>query len=116
MFPSNGSTVAKKRLAGYHNINFMNADIRSAGLPDDSFDVIVISHVLHDIPQKDRRPIVSELAKKLRSGGFVQLREPTRSRHGMPVEEIRSLMSENGLKEEFSKVEKNRFQARYVKS
>ena len=70
--------------------------------------------MLHDIPQKDRRPIVSEIAKKLRSGGFVQLMEPTRPRHGMPVEEIRSLMSENGLKEAFSKVGKNRFEARYV--
>ena len=40
--------------------------------------------------------------------------EPTRPRHGMPVEEIRSLMSENGLKEAFSKVGKNRFEARYV--
>lgn len=105
--------VAKRRLQGHHNVSYANADIRHAGLKYGSFDIIIISDVLHDIPLRERAPIVKELAKKLAPDGFIQLRELAGKRHGMAVEEIRSLMAANGLKESSPQVGRNRFSARY---
>lgn len=107
--------VAKRRLKEHSNVDFLNADVRSAGLPDASFDVVLINYVLHDIPRKERAAIVEELAKKLKPDGFIQLREPIGKRHGMPVAEIRSLMYANRLKESLAKSERKEFQARYGK-
>ena len=107
--------VAKKRLRKYRNVTFVNEDVRSAGLNDGSFDVIVVSNVLHDIPKTERSAIVKELTKKLKQNGFIQLRERTGPGHGMPSEEITSLMSSNKLKESSPEHSRNVFQARYSK-
>ena len=107
--------VAKKRLKKFHNIDFVQSDIRSSSLQNGSFDVIVVSYVLHDIPTNERAEIVKSLASKLKPTGFIQLREPTKERHGMPVGEIRTLMTKAGLKESSSTVGKKEFEARYSK-
>jgi ubiquinone/menaquinone biosynthesis C-methylase UbiE len=107
--------LAKKRLKDFHNIDFVNSDIRSSSLPKGSFDVIVVSYVLHDIPTNERAEIVKSLASKLKPTGFIKLREPTKERHGMPVGEIRSLMKKAGLKESSSNAGKKEFKARYSK-
>jgi ubiquinone/menaquinone biosynthesis C-methylase UbiE len=107
--------VAKRRLKGFHNIDFVRSDIRRFSLPNGSFDVIVVSYVLHDIPTKERSEIVKSMASKLKPTGFIHLREPTRERHGMPVEEIRSLMKAAGMKESTSTLGKNEFKARYCR-
>jgi ubiquinone/menaquinone biosynthesis C-methylase UbiE len=112
---SEWQAVIKKRMRDLRNVDYVNADVRDSGLPDGSFDVIVIRYVLHDIPREERTAIVTALARKLRPGGFIQLREPTKPRHGMPVAEIRSLMSGNGLKESSSTAKKSEFSARYLK-
>ena len=39
----------KKRLNELHNIDFVNSDIISPSLPNESFDVIVVSYFLHGI-------------------------------------------------------------------
>jgi ubiquinone/menaquinone biosynthesis C-methylase UbiE len=109
-------SVAKRRLKKFHNIDYVRSDIRSSTLPDGSFDVIVISYVLHDIPTKERAEIVNSIASKLKPNGFILLREPTRDRHGMPVDEIRSLMKKVGMKESSTKVGKNEFKARFSPS
>jgi ubiquinone/menaquinone biosynthesis C-methylase UbiE len=105
--------VARKRLRQFHNIDFVHSDIRSSSLQDGSFDVIVVSYVLHDIPKQERAEIVKSLTKKLRPDGYLQLREPTGKHHGMPVEEIRSLMRMAGLRETYSKQVRKQFRARY---
>jgi ubiquinone/menaquinone biosynthesis C-methylase UbiE len=106
-------TVAKRRLKKFNNIDFIQSDIRSSTLPDGSFDVIVVHYVLHDIPNVERPDIVKSLANKVKPNGFIQLREPTKERHGMPVDEIRALMKKAGMKESHSTVSKNEFKARY---
>ncbi|MGD0818676.1 MAG: class I SAM-dependent methyltransferase [Methanomassiliicoccales archaeon] len=108
--------VAKRRLKDFQNIDFIRSDIRSSSLRDGSFDVIVVSYVLHDIPEEERSEIVKSMVNKLKPDGFVQLREPTRKRHGMPVDDIRSLMKTAGMKESFSTVGKKEFKARYSRS
>jgi ubiquinone/menaquinone biosynthesis C-methylase UbiE len=105
--------IIRKRLRGRKNIEYVNSDVRTAGLPDSSFDVIVIHYVLHEVPIEDRQPTVKELASKLKPGGFIHMREPTKKGHGMPIEEVRSLMSEVDLKESLKAEKKANFQVRY---
>lgn len=105
--------VARRRLKGFNNIDFIQSDIRSSSLKNGSFDVIVVSYVLHDIPQEERAEIVTSLVKKLKPDGFLQLREPTGKRHGMPVDEIRAMMNSARMKESYPSVGKKEFRARY---
>jgi ubiquinone/menaquinone biosynthesis C-methylase UbiE len=105
--------VAKRRLRMFHNIDFVLSDVRSSSLMDGSFDVIVVSYVLHDIPQAERMEIVSSLVKKMRPEGRLQIREPIGKHHGMPVAEIRSLMGAAGLKETSSYSRKKEFRASF---
>ena len=66
--------MAKKRLKEFRNVDFVNSDISSSPLPNGSFDVIVVSYVLHDIPSEERAEIVNGLTSKLKPTGFIQLR------------------------------------------
>jgi ubiquinone/menaquinone biosynthesis C-methylase UbiE len=112
---SKWQSVIRRRLKGRKNIEYVNSDVRTAGLPDASFDVIVIHYVLHEIPINDRQPIVRELARKLKPGGFINLREPTKKGHGMPVEEVEVLMNDVGLKESMKAGRKASLQVRYMR-
>lgn len=53
------------------------------------------------------------LARKLAIGGSYVIREQMRPSHGMPFEEIRTLMAANGLKEMSSELGKWEFSAIY---
>jgi chemotaxis methyl-accepting protein methylase len=107
--------VAKKRLRRFQNVDFLNSDIRSSGLSEGSFDVIVISNVLHDIDPSQRQPIVQALAAKLGPRGSIYLRERTGKSHGISVEEIRQLMTGAQLKERSATNMKRQFKARFTK-
>jgi len=108
--------IIRKRLKGRNNIEYVNSDIRTARLPDSSFDVIVVHYVLHEVPLNERLLTVKELANKLKPGGFIHLREPTKEGHGVSAEDVRSLMSEVGLKESLKVEKKSNFQVRYTKT
>lgn len=107
--------IIKRRLKGRKNIVYINSDVRTASLQDSSFDAVVIHYVLHEVPHVDRLPIVKELASKLKAGGFIQLREPSKIGHGMAIKEARSLMSEAGLSESHKVEKKAEFMIRYTK-
>jgi len=108
--------IIRDRLKGRKNIEYVNSDLQAACLPDRSFDVIVVHYVLHEVPVDDRLPTVKELASKLKSGGFIHLREPTKKGHGMSIEEVRSLMSKVGLTESLKVERKGSFQVRYTRN
>lgn len=108
--------IIRRRLNGRKNIEYVNSDIRTSAIPDSSFDVIVIHYVLHEVPMEDRTQTVKELVGKLKPGGFIHLREPTKKGHGMQIEEAGALMKEAGLRESQTVARKGYFQARYSKS
>jgi len=107
--------VAKKRTRFFSNIDYKLGDISTLVIGDGSYDVILISFVLHDVDKGERRVIVDGLAKKLRPRGRIVIREPTKSRHGMDPNDIRFLMIGAGLKEVESTYVKGRFDATYLK-
>jgi ubiquinone/menaquinone biosynthesis C-methylase UbiE len=107
--------VAKRRLKRFPNLRFVNSDIFSAGIEDNHHDVIVVHFMLHDIPQPERSAIVSELAKKLKSGGYIYLGEPTVKSHGISVDEIQELVRSAGLSMDLRKRNRRYFEGKFTK-
>jgi ubiquinone/menaquinone biosynthesis C-methylase UbiE len=91
--------VVQKRLKQYPNVDFKLGDIASLDVPDDAYDVVVVHNVLHHVEADARQETVNILARKLKKGGRLFIRDPIREEHGTPVDEIRQLMSNAGLQE-----------------
>jgi len=90
--------AAQRELRGRTNVEFLLGDVPRLGLETASFDVVAIHFVLHDIEVEERRPAVDGLARALRPGGRIVLREPLRAGHGISAAEITTLMSDAGLR------------------
>jgi len=106
---------AQKRLKKYRNVVFMLGDIRKLDIPESSFDVICTIHVIHDIAPEERQDIVNALSQKIKPGGVLYIWEPIKVSHGMPVEEIRKLLSNSGFKESSYKTTKLTFKGKFLK-
>lgn len=107
--------IAQKRLKKYRNVVFMRGDIRKLDIPEGSFDVICTIHVIHDIAPEERQDIVNALSQKIKPGGVFYIWEPIKVSHGMPVDEIRELLSNAGFIESFSKTTKLTFKGKFLK-
>ena len=107
---------ARKRLEKYPNVECKLGDIRGLDIPDSSFDLISTIHVIHDITPAERPDIVKAISCKLRAGGLFFIRERIGKSHGMPVEEMQSLLSKAGLDEIEHKKTKSEYTGKYQKS
>jgi len=94
--------IAEKRLRRYPNARCLLGRIETRALDPESFDRIVIHNALHDIPEGEREDTLTELARVLKIGGKLHLREPVKPSHGATPDEIRALMNGVGLEEERS--------------
>jgi len=92
--------IAEKRLRRYSNATCLLGRIETHALDPESFDHIVIHNALHDIQEGERRNTVAELARVLKAGGKLYLREPVKPSHGATPDDIRALMNGVGLSEE----------------
>jgi ubiquinone/menaquinone biosynthesis C-methylase UbiE len=106
---------ARKRLSKYGNVECRAGDIRELDVPNSAFDVVSVIHVIHDIPPAERQSTVKELLRKLKKGGTIFVREPTKESHGMPVKEILALFSGEGLQETYCKEAKSEYVGRFQK-
>jgi ubiquinone/menaquinone biosynthesis C-methylase UbiE len=89
----------KKKLNNFSNVEFKKGDISELQIDTGSYDVIFINFVLHDIEKNIRQRTVNSLSLALKKTGTLYIKEPTRKSHGMPVEDIRTLMTIGGLEE-----------------
>ena len=89
----------RRALRAYPEVEFRLGDVRAMGLPEASFDVVLVHWMLHDVAPWDRPSIVAELARLLRPGGRLFSREPTGAKHGMPAAQARELFAAAGLSE-----------------
>jgi ubiquinone/menaquinone biosynthesis C-methylase UbiE len=87
----------------------MAGDIRKLDIADNSFDVISIIHVIHDIHPEERQSIIDNLARLLDKNGKIFIREPIKESHGIPVSEILTLLKNSGLSEIHSEVAKSEY-------
>lgn len=90
---------AEKRLKKYSNAECRIGDIRELDIPDAAFDVISTIHVIHEIAPAERQSTTEALSRKLKTGGWLFIKERIGKSHGIPVAEIRSLFESAGLKE-----------------
>lgn len=107
--------VAKKRLQKYKTADFFFGEITKLKLPESSFDAVYIHFVLHHVPISQRDETVKEFNRILKPGGRIYIKEPQREYDGMPVSEIRRLMSDNNFKEVSGKEKKGTFSGIYIK-
>jgi ubiquinone/menaquinone biosynthesis C-methylase UbiE len=107
---------AERRLRKYNNVEFKTGDIRDLDIPDSSYDIMSIVHVIHDIAAELRQATVKSLAAKLKEGGKLFIIEPTKKTHGMPIEEIRTLMRNAGLVETNKSIKKSSYKGEFTKS
>ncbi len=94
----------RKRLKKYPNVDFKLGDIASLAINDNAYDAVVVHFVLHHIDKRERQEKVRVISRKLKAGGRLFIREPTREGHGTSVNEIRQLMSAAGLHERDSRM------------
>ena len=106
----------RERPEKYPNVECKAGDIRELDIPDSSFDVISTIHVIHDVSPTERQSIVRILSQKLKEEELLFIREPIKKSHGMPVEEIRALLSDAGLNEIEHKETKSEYIGKYYKS
>lgn len=106
---------AQKRLEGFSNARVLCGEISNLALPQQSFDLISIIHVIHDIVKEKRAGTVRALAGVLRPQGRLWIWEPIRQSHGMPAEEIRRVMAEAGLREVSAETEGSSYKGIFEK-
>jgi len=107
--------IAQRRLRRYRNVKCTCGDIRTLEILDSSFDVVSMVHVIHDIAPQERQGIVAALSRKLKAGGTLFIREPIKTSHGMPVEEIHLLLSRAGLEETRQRQTKSEYMGKYCR-
>jgi ubiquinone/menaquinone biosynthesis C-methylase UbiE len=91
--------VLHRVLRDYPDVQYRLGDVRTMGLQEASFDVVLVHWMLHDVAPADRPSIVAELARLLRPGGRLFAREPTGRKHGIGAAEVRRLCAGAGLTE-----------------
>lgn len=69
-------TCAKSTLSAFSNVDFKLGNIGELTIEDNSYDIINVHFVLHDISKTDWTKIIPALVSKLKKGGKVLLREP----------------------------------------
>jgi len=106
---------AERRLGKHQNVECRAGNIGTLDIPESSFDVVYTIHTIHDIEPALRQEITDALSRKVKPGGVLFIREPIKKSHGMPVEEIRTLMSNAGLKETGRNQSKSEYRGTYQK-
>src|SRR5579872_3558878 len=65
--------MARENLAPWSRTDFLEAPAESVPLPDGSVDVVTSIFLFHELPVKQRREVVREMARLLKPGGAVIL-------------------------------------------
>jgi ubiquinone/menaquinone biosynthesis C-methylase UbiE len=101
--------VSRNNLKSYPNATLRNGHLANLHLKRNSFDVVNMHFVLHDIPKESREVIVNEMFELLRPGGKVYIREPLRDERKISSLEIKTIFTEAGFYPLFHEENKMRF-------
>jgi ubiquinone/menaquinone biosynthesis C-methylase UbiE len=106
--------IARERLKKYPNAKCTAGDIRTMTIPEHSKDVVVAIHVIHHIAQADRPAIIMALSRLLKKEGRLLIRERSESSHSIRPIEIRSLLSNSGMKEVTCNLSKSEYRGIFM--
>lgn len=88
--------TARRTLRRFGNVTFHHGHIDALDLPAAAYDLVVIHFVLHDIPAGERSTVAAALARLLKAGGRLAVREPRG--HGLENEELLAITAAAGLR------------------
>lgn len=71
--PQDVSAGIQRRQEGDKPIRWLHAQAEKTGLPDNSFDLVAIQYVCHELPQKATQDIYREAHRLLRPGGVLAM-------------------------------------------
>jgi SAM-dependent methyltransferase len=89
----------RRRQGGRDNLFCVWGELNRVRARVESFDIVVVHFVLHDIPRQERAETVRRIARLLVPGGSLYIREPTRASHGIEPAEVKMLAASAGLVE-----------------
>ncbi len=78
-------------------MTFLLGEAPDVGLPPGGFDLVWAHYVLHDVYWAVRRAVLEALARSLAPQGRFVVVEPSATRHGPSVDELRRLLQQAGL-------------------
>lgn len=89
-------TVIRRTLRRFDNVGYRLGHITQIDLPDATYDLALCHFVLHEIPPAERPLVVAALARKLKPGGCLILREPQNK--GLTSVALERLAADAGLR------------------
>lgn len=89
---------SKEVLKEFKNVEYYLGDITTLKIPENSFDVVVIHIVLHDIDVELRQNIILALYKTMKPGGLLYIREPLLADRQISGNAIELLMKNAGFR------------------
>lgn len=106
---------AEKRISRHPNASVVKGELSALDIRDSTFDVATIAYVIHDIAREKREGVATALARVLKPRGMIWVLEPTKPSHGIPVEELRALMTGASLEEISAEVKKSSYRGTFMK-
>ena len=101
--------VIQKTLRRFKNVCYQQGKIYEFDMQDGGYDVIVIHFVLHDIPAGERALVMQALARTLKPGGRLVIREPLGE--GITQEKLLQLALSSGLQNKKIKCKQSAYRA-----
>jgi ubiquinone/menaquinone biosynthesis C-methylase UbiE len=87
--------VLRRSLRRFDNVAYHLGQITQLDLPQAAYDLVVLHFVLHDIPSAEHPRLIHALARKLKPGGRLFLREP--QGHGLTPQYVTNLAAKANL-------------------
>ena len=89
----------RKKLRDYTNVDFILGDILEMRIPSNTFDIIIITWVIHHLPDEDRPDLLQSIVNTLKPDGKVYVIEFLAPPHGIPEIALFKLLNGTGLSE-----------------
>jgi len=89
----------RKKLRNYTHVDYNLGDIREMNIPSNTFDRIIITWVIHHLPEEERPDILLSIVNTLKPDGKVYVIEFLKPPHGIPEKPLFKLFNGTGLSE-----------------
>jgi len=89
----------RKKLRNHKNVDYVLGDIREMNIPSNTFDRIIITWVIHHLPDESRPDLLQSIVNTLKPDGKVYVIEFLALPHGIPEIALFKLFNGTGLSE-----------------
>ncbi len=97
----------RRKLRKSTNINYILGDMREKNIPIDSFDIILITWVIHHLENDHRFELIQQVVNTLKAGGKIYVIEYISTPHGIREEILIELFHKMSFSERLVNKRKN---------